>query len=258
MILLNAHSNNASRHHSTFVPLEAMSTDVVSSLDIFTPLRLQVFASALHRHPDKAFVVSVLLDISRSATLGFHGEDRSRHSTKSRSALQNPDVITQAIYKEIRWSSSGRCQHKPKENNRCHRITSNTATSHTTVRANCSQLERQCKFYTLQSMANSTRYTYAAGQTRYVNFCNTYGLTPTPLSQYNASMFVTFLASLGLAYSTVKLYLTAIVHKQLELGYHVNITEWSSPQTTMHGIKRCNSQPRRVRLPITISIMRRL
>ncbi|XP_006817640.1 uncharacterized protein LOC102807268 [Saccoglossus kowalevskii] len=118
-------------------------------------------------------------------------------------------------------------------------------------------LEQLARHYAYHSLAESTRRAYATGQTRYTNFCYSHGIPSLPVTQYSTTLFVTYLASSGLSYNTIKLYLTATMELLIETD-HKDLSNWTNLHRTLQGIKRQHSAPVRNRLPVTISILRTL
>ena len=90
-----------SSNHRFPSPFVTRTVDSVQSIYPTTPLKLEQFALGLHAHPNKSFVSSVLLDISRGADLGFYGKHYSRFTRNAKSSLINPSIITASILKEL-------------------------------------------------------------------------------------------------------------------------------------------------------------
>ena len=80
------------------------------------------------------------------------------------------------------------------------------------------QLVRTVEELFREGLAPTTRRTYATGKRRYLRFCESLGLSPTPASEQVLQVFVASLARDGLAHSTVKNYLAAVKHLHLEKG----------------------------------------
>lgn len=70
---------------------------------IRTPLKVEVWASQLRNHPDKAFVNYILSGIREGFRLGFDYKDSKLLPARSnmRSAINNPKVITDYLEKEV-------------------------------------------------------------------------------------------------------------------------------------------------------------
>ena len=64
--------------------------------------------------------------------------------------------------------------------------------------------------YFRQGLASSTQRTYSSAQKRYLEFCNNHSLPPLPVHEHQLCQFVSFLGDQGLAYSSLKGYLSAI------------------------------------------------
>ncbi|XP_077861722.1 uncharacterized protein LOC144342493, partial [Saccoglossus kowalevskii] len=97
----NNATNNRTTPRSPFAA-RTKHIDTVTTLQPTTSLDKNAFAIGLHDHPDKQFTASVLLDISRGADLGFTGTNHARETKNAKSAYSNPQIITEAILKEIK------------------------------------------------------------------------------------------------------------------------------------------------------------
>ena len=62
-------------------------------------------------------------------------------------------------------------------------------------------LEQLVSHYFAGGLAQRTRSSYSSAQRRYLAFCQTYHLSPLPLSEYNVCLFAALLASEGCLYS---------------------------------------------------------
>ena len=110
----------------------------------------------------------------------------------------------------------------------------------------------------LQAMgvAPSTRRTYQAGITRFLEFCCTFSLSPLPASPLTLRYFCAHISP-AVCHSTVKLYLSAIRLYHIE-HEHPDPTKDTLLQYVVKGIKRSQSAPTRPRLPITLSTLKAL
>ena len=108
-------------------------------------------------------------------------------------------------------------------------------------------------------LAASSRTTYAAGQGRYIHFCNTAKVPATPATEYTLILFITHLASTNISYATIKVYLSAIRHMHVYRGWHNHFNQQLTPrlQLILRGIRKHQSSTHvpRVRLPITVQIL---
>ena len=108
-------------------------------------------------------------------------------------------------------------------------------------------------------LAASSRTTYAAGQGRYIHFCNTAKVPATPATEYTLILFITHLASTNICYATIKVYLSAIRHMHVYRGWHNHFNQQLTPrlQLILRGIRKHQSSTHvpRVRLPITVQIL---
>ena len=124
-----------------------------------------------------------------------------------------------------------------------------------------SMLDEEVQFYFQRGVATSTLRTYRAGVNRYISFCFAYNVcNPFPASEYTLCYFVVSLAKEGLASSTIKTYLAAVRHGQIERGFQ-DLREGSSlPRLHMiqNGVRRERAErgpPQALRLPITPPIL---
>ena len=127
-----------------------------------------------------------------------------------------------------------------------------------------STLDPDIHYYFERGLANSTHRAYRAGVNRYISFCCLYNvLNPFPVSESMLCYFVVALAREGLAPSTIKTYLAAVRHTQIERGLP-DLREGSSlPRLHMvqNGIRRQRAEqgpPPAQRLPITPAILNQI
>ena len=110
------------------------------------------------------------------------------------------------------------------------------------------------------ALAPSTHRTYRSAQRRYTDFCGTSSLSPIPVTQSILCLYVSSLAAQGVAHKSIKGYLSAIRHLQVDTD--TGISEMVTLSYILTGIKRTQaasgSNAQRQRLPITAPIMREL
>ena len=118
-----------------------------------------------------------------------------------------------------------------------------------------------CQFFEA-GLASNTRTTYAAGIRRYTNFCRATKLRTLPASESTLILFVTHLATSNISQATIKVYLSAVRHVHVLQGLHNVFSQQLTPrlQIILKGIKKNQaiSHPPRVRLPITIHILKQI
>ena len=111
-------------------------------------------------------------------------------------------------------------------------------------------------------MASNTRVTYRAGIRRYINFCKATNRRILPTSERTLVLFVTHLATGNISQATIKVYLSAVRHIHVLRGLHTSFSRQLTPrlQVILRGIKKQQavSHPHRVRLPITIHILKQI
>ena len=104
-----------------------------------------------------------------------------------------------------------------------------------------------------------SRTIYAAGQGRYIYFCNTAKVPATPATEYTLILFIIHFASTNISYATIKVYLSAIRHMNVSKGWHNHFNQQLTPrlQLILRGIRKRQPSTRvpRVRLPITVQIL---
>ena len=121
------------------------------------------------------------------------------------------------------------------------------------------QLQIAVQQYFIKGLAWSTHKTYHAGQNRYLQFCQKFGVTPVPTSERTLLMFTAHLAKEGIAHISIKTYLAAIRHLHVSVGMHHSYTQQLSLylELVIRGIKKDQLQAKSPlqHLPITVDIM---
>ena len=136
----------------------------------------------------------------------------------------------------------------------------------TSLRSNL-QLTSAVEFFKFKALAVSTRNSYASGVKAFVNFVlmsgagyfNHSGLPDRP-SEELFMYFVSHCATvLNLSVKTIKLYLSGIRNAYIEGGFGDPFKIHNVPmlqlQQVLRGIKKCEPQTTRPRLPITFEIL---
>ena len=105
----------------------------------------------------------------------------------------------------------------------------------------------------------TTRRTYSSGERQFIRFCLHHGLvspkTPfLPSSEVTLIHFVTHLSN-TVSYGTIKVYLAAVKNLHTEFGFPLDFTSMPLLYKTLRGIKCSQRVPKRVRYPITISVL---
>ena len=108
----------------------------------------------------------------------------------------------------------------------------------------------------------STQRLYSTGQARYYSFCLQLKHSPLPSTEQVLLLFVAHLANEGLAHSTIKVYLSALRNLHITTGHYRAFASQLTPRVelVLQGIKHTQAYQSlpRVRLPITIQLMRRM
>lgn len=101
-----------------------------------------------------------------------------------------------------------------------------------------------------------------AGQKRYMSFCKAISCTAIPASEGTLLTFVSHLAQEGLAYSSIKVYLSAVRNLHAASGLHVTFEAQLTPrlEQVLSGIKKeyARGRDKTQRLPVTQNIMEKM
>ena len=107
-----------------------------------------------------------------------------------------------------------------------------------------------------KGIADSTRSAYSTAQRCYLAFC---GITPLPLSEHMLCLFATYLANQGLQARTISAYLSGLCYLQISSGLQAPaFSSWPWIHYVTRGIKRSQPPKDNVRLPITLSVLKKL
>jgi len=82
------------------------------------------------------------------------------------------------------------------------------------------QLQQKAHYFITLGLAPTTRATYSAGWKKFSTFCAQAHLSPIPVSEHTLLLFTTSLATTGISYGTIKVYLSAICHIHVLSGLH--------------------------------------
>ena len=112
------------------------------------------------------------------------------------------------------------------------------------------------RFY-IKGLAPITRSTYAASQHRFT--ANSINTRPMSTTERVLSLFVTYLATCNISYTTIKVYLSAIHHMHVTTRKLQHFNQQLTPrlQQILKGIQRdqAATHPPKVQLLITLQIM---
>ena len=119
------------------------------------------------------------------------------------------------------------------------------------------QIVRQ---FIAHSLAPSTKASYRSAANRYLVFCHQFNFPPLPLSQEKVTRFVAHLATTGVAYQSIRVYLSAIRFLQISSGLpDPSLGQDPILGYMLRGVHRLPPSTRRMqRLPITADVMRLL
>ena len=116
------------------------------------------------------------------------------------------------------------------------------------------QFWTDCSFCT--NVAPSTRRTYKTKVCSYLLFCDQFTIPPFPASSLTLRYFCSYIAS-HVSHKTIKVYLSGIQLEHLERGHH-DPTDDKLLHLLCKGIKRSQGDNSRLRLPITINVLKAL
>ena len=114
--------------------------------------------------------------------------------------------------------------------------------------------------YVGKGLAASTQRSYGSGVRRYEEFCRLAALPPLSASEKDLSRFVAHLASNGLTYRTIKVYLAGIRFARIKAGLPNMFSGAGMPKLeyVLKGVRRAEAEQgkeSRQRLPITPDIL---
>ena len=106
-------------------------------------------------------------------------------------------------------------------------------------------------------LAESTQKSDKLGEKRFRGYCAAAGLRPFPVTEQILLAFVAFSFKEGLVAGTAKLYLAAIRHAQIVLGFgYPRIASMPKLEYVMRGLRRATStRGKCARLPITPTML---
>ena len=124
------------------------------------------------------------------------------------------------------------------------------------------RLTRQAAQYIFQSIATSTRRTYSSGERQFIRFCLFHKLISpdNPLLPVHESTLIHFVTHLSnsVSYGTIKVYLAAVRNLHIEFGCPLDLNTMPLLYKTLRGIKSTLGISKRVRYPITISVLNQI
>ena len=112
-----------------------------------------------------------------------------------------------------------------------------------------------CIYYS-DSISPATKTTYSPSQTSYLKFCSMIQYTSIPANESTILLFVTYLATSGLSYTTINMYHSAIHSMPVATGQHIVFNQQLTPrlQQVLHDYDE--PKPPQIRRPITLDIMK--
>ena len=118
-------------------------------------------------------------------------------------------------------------------------------------------------FYFHCALAPSTHRAYNSAKKRYTNFCSQAELSPLPAGEDKLCLYVSHLARSGLRHQTIKCYLSAVRHLQIEHGRgDPFLASMPKLEQVVKGIKghqaKQGSQGSRTRLPVTPEVLKKI
>lgn len=120
-------------------------------------------------------------------------------------------------------------------------------------------LSNDVQHYIDLSIASTTQQTYTSGENRFLSFIQLYKRKSVedclPANEALLTEFVAFLAR-SIKYPSIKTYLAAVRHYHIRRGFRLNMEKMLRLQLVLRGIKRCQGDHTRIRMPITIHHLR--
>ena len=130
------------------------------------------------------------------------------------------------------------------------------------VSAEWEQCQASANEFFTKGQAKSTLKSYQSGIRRYESFCARLNRPTLPAREETLSAFVAALAKEGVSHTSLKVYLAAVRHYQIQNGQgDPCISQMVRLEYIMKGIRRDGAlkpNPRRERQPITPSLLRKL
>ena len=121
------------------------------------------------------------------------------------------------------------------------------------------KLQRAVLSYYQQGLADSTHHSYNAAIKINNSFCQAISHTPTPTTEYTLLFFTAYLGQRKLAYSAIKVYLSAVRSLHVAAGMHQTFSSQLTPrvQQVVRSICKVQAQEKLTQLclPVTIDIM---
>jgi len=117
------------------------------------------------------------------------------------------------------------------------------------------------RFYT-KGTSPATQRSYKTGISQYTKFCRNFNLRRIPTLERTLLLFTTYLATQGLSYATIRVYLSAVRHAHVQEGCHHFFDSQFTPRVSLllKGIRKesAKTDSSRIRLPITKKIMQQI
>ena len=131
------------------------------------------------------------------------------------------------------------------------------------TRLDINELHQLVQFFFSQGLPQSMQRSYNSGKNRFITFCQEANLTPFPAAESTLCIFAAYLALQGLKHQTIKSYLSAVRHLQIEKNCFEPFNQQSlvKLELVLKGIERYQAAlgvKSRPRLPITPSILRKI
>ena len=123
-------------------------------------------------------------------------------------------------------------------------------------------MDKAVQRYFTAALAPATHKTYKVAERRYVTFCESFKITPLPVSEGILCYYVACLGQQGLAHSSIRTYLSGIRQLQISHGFKdINFDEMPRLRQIIKGVQIDQARKGRTsrpRLPITPSILRKI
>ena len=99
-------------------------------------------------------------------------------------------------------------------------------------------MDKAVQGYFAAALAPATHKTYRVAERRYVAFCESFGITPLPVSEGTLCYYVACLGQQGLAHTSSRTYLSGVRQLQIAHGLHdFNFDEMPRLRQIIKGVQ---------------------
>ena len=112
------------------------------------------------------------------------------------------------------------------------------------------ELSRRASQLVRQGIRPGTQRSYTSAQSRYIDFCQRYHITPLPLHPTTTLWYVTYLYDQGLSHASINVYISALRSLHIMQGLPEPAVRTPQVQLALRAIK-ARSQPSQQKAPLT-------